>query len=310
MRGADQPAGEFELIARFLSDLDQGPDVALGNGDDAALLRLAPGEVLAVSADAMLEGVHFPIDSPAADIAYRCVAAAVSDLAAMGARPLGMTLALSLPAADESWMLELRSGLADAVADFSLALVGGDLTRGPLALTVQVMGAVPVGQALLRSGARAGERLYVSGDLGVAAAGLAVIAGALVVPESVECSLRQGFWRPSPNLSLGQSLRGRATAAIDVSDGLLADAEHLARASGVRLNIDSSCLPVSAALRDVVSRRQLLDWALSGGEDYVLCFTLPPELEPPTGCTLIGSVDAGSGVYCDYAVAKPGYRHF
>ncbi|MDP5052878.1 MAG: AIR synthase related protein, partial [Congregibacter sp.] len=146
MPDASPSRGEFSLIARYFSQLDQGPDVVLGNGDDGAILRLMPGEELVVSVDSMLEGVHFPVASPPCELAYRAVAAAASDLAAMGARPVAMTLALSLPDADDDWLASCRSGLADAVTAFSLPLVGGDLTRGPLALSVQVLGAVPAGQ--------------------------------------------------------------------------------------------------------------------------------------------------------------------
>jgi thiamine-monophosphate kinase len=310
VQDAEQPRGEFDLIARFFAGLDAGPDVALGNGDDAAVLRLGPGEELVVSADAMLEDVHFPLNSPPADIAYRAVAAAVSDLAAMGARPVAMTLALSLALADEAWLGGFREGLVDAVSDFSLPLVGGDLTRGPLALTVQVMGAVPAGAALRRRGASPGELLYVSGDLGAPAAGLAVLRGELALPEPLGVMLKRRFWRPAPALALATTLRGQATSAIDVSDGLLADAGHLARASGVRLCIESERLPIAAALRSAASPEQVLQWALAGGEDYVLCFTLPAGLAPPAGCTRIGHVEQGCGVHCDHAVDAVGYRHF
>ncbi|EED30734.1 thiamine-monophosphate kinase [gamma proteobacterium NOR5-3] len=310
MPGASQSRGEFGLIARFFSKLDKGPDVVLGNGDDAAILRLAPGEEFAVSVDSMLEGVHFPKASPPEDLAYRAVAAAVSDLAAMGARPVAMTLALSLPDADEDWLTRLRSGLADAVTDFSLPLIGGDLTRGPLTLSVQVMGAVPTGMALKRSGASAGDLLYVSGCLGDSAAGLAIIEERIEAPEDVAGLVCSRFWRPKPALELGVLLRGIATAAVDVSDGLLADVGHIARASEVCMVVDSALVPLSPALAKVVSPEQALAWALRGGEDYQLCFTLPKDVTPPEGCTRIGRVETGSGVRCDVTGASDGYRHF
>ncbi|WOJ93167.1 thiamine-phosphate kinase [Congregibacter variabilis] len=310
MPDANQSRGEFSLIARFLSGLDKGPDVILGNGDDAAILRLAPDEELAVSVDSMLEGVHFPPDSPPAELAYRAVAAAASDLAAMGARPVAMTLALSIPDADESWLALLRSGLSDAVKDFSLPLVGGDLTRGPLTLSVQVMGALPGGKAIKRSAAKTGDILFVSGPLGDSAAGLAIIQGRIQAAESCAEFLRARFWRPRPALDLGASLRRFATAAVDVSDGLLADVGHIARASQVCVVVESGLVPISPQLRATVSPAQALDWALRGGEDYQLCFTLPQGLDAPAGCTRIGCVEDGAGVRCDVTGGRDGYRHF
>jgi len=302
--------GEFSLISRYLKNLDGGDAVALGNGDDAAVLCLESCEQLAVSVDSMLDGVHFPRGSSAERVAYRAVAAAASDLAAMGARPLGMTLALSLPEANGEWMASCRCGLAASVEDFLLPLVGGDLTRGPLALTVQVMGAVAKGGAITRGGAAAGDSLYVSGCLGEAAAGLAVLEGRLAADAATADLLRDRFWRPRPALALGRQLCGAATAAIDISDGLLADARHIAEASAVKLSIRSDLLPISQALLAVVSREQALRWALTGGEDYLLCFTLPDGASCPEGCTRIGGVEAGSGVYCDDVEISGGYQHF
>ncbi len=304
----DAPEDEFGLIDRFFAGLDAGPDVTLGVGDDAALLQLRPGESLAVSVDTMVEGRHFPPHSSGELVAFRAVAAAVSDLAAMGARPLAMTLAISLPTADESWLTAFRQGLEDAVAHFALPLVGGDVTRGPLTLSVQVMGAV--GTRLLRSGARPGDQLYVSAALGDAAAGLAVIEGRLRPSPEQGQALRERFWRPLPDLVLGQALADQASAAIDISDGLLADAAHLARASGVGLRIDSAAIPLSPSLSAAVPREQALAWALTGGEDYVLCFTAPAGAVLPAGVHRIGEVFAGTGVDCDMLPPSTGYRHF
>ena len=308
--GPEPSRDEFALIERYFAGLDHGDAVVLGNGDDAAVLALAAGEQLVVSTDAMLESVHFPAAAHADRAAYRAVAAAVSDLAAMGARPLGATLALNLPSADATWLNACRRGLAEAVADFSIPLVGGDLTRGPLSLAVQVMGALPAGTALGRGGARAGDALWVSGPLGDAAAGLAVERGELVVSDTRAAALRGAFWRPAPALALGQKLRDLASACIDVSDGLLADAAHLARASGVRIDIEVDALPLSAALRGAVDASTAVNWALAGGEDYVLCFSLPAGVSAPAGCTRIGAVSAGRGAHCDRQLAALGYRHF
>lgn len=306
----EAPADEFRLIAAYLRDLDRGDGVVLGNGDDAAILELRPEEQLVVSSDVANEGVHFPRESPAQSVAFRSVAAAASDLAAMGARPVAMTLNLSLPARDETFFAGLRDGLQAACRALSLPLVGGDLVRGSLSLGVQVFGAVPRGEALLRSGAQVGDKLCVRGSLGDAAAGLALVQGRLDASGDDADALRAAFWRPQPALDLGQALRGAATAAIDVSDGLMADIGHLACASGVRAVIEKEQLPLSAALRRCVDDETALRMALSGGDDYALCFTLPRDVPVPAECTLIGSIEAGAGVACDADVEIDGYRHF
>lgn len=310
MSGSGASRDEFGLIAEYLTGLDQGAGVALGNGDDAAVLELEAGEQLVVSTDVAAEGIHFPQDSPAGAMAYRAAAAAASDLAAMGARPIAMTLNLCLPDAGEFRLADLRAGLAMATEALRLPLVGGDLVRGSLSFGVQVLGAVPHGEALVRSGAAVGDRVCVSGYLGDASAGLAIEQGTLETgPEHAE-ALKKAFWRPAPAYALGQSLRGVATAAIDVSDGLLADAGHLARASGVRLLIEGEALPLSPALKNSVDDQEARRRALTGGEDYVLCFTLPPGATLPPGCTEIGCVEAGSGVGCAWEFEVDGYQHF
>jgi len=305
------PATEFDLIRRYFSSLGRGEHVRLGVGDDAALLRLPSGSELVMSIDTAIAGVHFPEQAFPEDVAYRVVAAAASDLAAMGAEPLGMLLALSLPVVDELWLHAFSEGLAQASQAFALPLVGGDTTRGALSLTVQVSGAVPEGQALLRGGARAGEQVCVSGTLGDAAAGLALLEGRWQVadPDAAEY-LQQRFFRPVPRLALATALRGIATAAIDISDGLLADLDHLAAASGVRIVLDPAALPVSTALAEA-PEEQRTDWALRGGDDYELAFTLPAQLPLPPGCTCIGRTESGQGVHCPGAASDAtGYRHF
>lgn len=305
-------ATEFELIRRYFSALGRGPHVSLGVGDDAALLLPPAHSELVLSVDTVIAGVHFPEHSFPEDIAYRAVAAAASDLAAMGAEPMGMTLALSLPEADELWLHAFSQGLAQACSAFGLPLVGGDTTRGALSCSVQVIGAVPRGQALLRSGAGPGEQVCVSGTLGDAAAGLALLQGEWqLADEAAADYLQQRFYRPSPRLQLGAVLRGIATAAIDVSDGLLADLEHLAAASGVSVQLNAQDLPLSQALREHAVEAQCLQWALTGGDDYELCFTLPIGLALPPGCVCIGSTAVGQGVHCAGApVRASGYRHF
>lgn len=305
------PVSEFTLIYRYFSALGRGEAVELSVGDDCAILSLAPGERLATSVDTMVEGVHFPAESFPEDIGFRAVATAASDLAAMGARPIGMTLALTLPEADELWLHTFSQGVAAASCALALPLVGGDTTRGPLTITVQVLGALPGGQALLRSGAGVGDSVYVSGTLGDAAAALAILAGEWQAQPGHAQYLLERFNRPSARLDLGRELLGSASAAIDISDGLLADAQHIADASGVKLCIDPQRLPLSPALLSHPDSDQARRWALTGGDDYELCFCLPAGESAPPGCTLIGEVEAGSGVDCGNALyAEPGYQHF
>tara|TARA_R110002110_G_scaffold415860_1_gene658694 strand:- start:8386 stop:9318 length:933 start_codon:yes stop_codon:yes gene_type:complete len=309
------PSSEFTLIYRYFSALGSGSAVDLSVGDDCAILRLEDGERLATSVDTMVEGVHFPSDSFPEDIGFRAVSAAVSDLAAMGARPLGMTLALTLPDADEFWLNAFSQGLAAAVSAYQLPLIGGDTTRGPLTITIQVMGALPTDGALLRGGAQAGDAVYVSGTLGDAAAGLAFLQDQWQPsPEAAEYLLHR-FNRPTARLELGQQLLGKASAAIDISDGLLADAGHIAAASGVKIEIDPALLPLSAAIQTHTDPGQVLAWALTGGDDYELCFCLPNSRPAPASCTKIGDLQEGAGVVLkagsdvDIDIAS-GYQHF
>jgi len=305
------PSSEFSLISRYFSSLGRGSAVDLSVGDDCALLHLESGEQLATSIDTLLPGVHFPEDAFPEDIGFRAVAVAVSDLAAMGARPLGMTLALTLPEADDFWLNTFSQGLAEAVSAFGIPLVGGDTTRGPLTISVQVMGALPEGKALLRDGAQPGDRVCVTGFLGDAAGALAFLNDQWQPPAEHAEYLLSRFYRPTPRLELGRSLLGKATAAIDISDGLLADAGHIAAASGSKIELEPTLLPLSEALNSGPSTEQAMKWAMTGGDDYELCFTLPAEQTVPEGCTLIGRVTDGEGVDCGMDIAgSPGYRHF
>jgi thiamine-monophosphate kinase len=305
------PSSEFAIIARYFSSLGRGPAVDLSVGDDCALLRLNPQERLATSMDTLVEGVHFPKDAFPEDIGFRAVAVAVSDLAAMGARPIGMTLALTLPEADDFWLHSFSTGIGAAVSAFEIPLVGGDTTRGPLSITVQVMGAVPANGALLRSGALAGDNVYVSGTVGDAAAALAFLQDAWTPEPAHADYLLSRFYRPQARLELGLQLLHKASAAIDISDGLVADAQHIADGSGVAIVIEPALLPLSEALLSHPSLDQARLWALTGGDDYELCFTLPFAMAAPDGCTLVGRVCAGAGVDCGVDIdTGTGYRHF
>lgn len=276
--------GEFELIGRYFADIvptrsvahdtaRQG--IALGVGDDCALLQLASGQQLAVSADTLVAGVHFPAEADPALVARRALRVNLSDLAAMGAEPLAFTLALTLPAADEAWLAAFAAGLRADAEHFGIGLAGGDTTRGnQLVITIQVMGTVPIGQALTRAGARPGDRVLVSGRLGDAAAALAALGKP--GPDLSVCERRRlhRYWLPEPRLSLGVALRGVASAAIDISDGLAADLGHILARSKVGAELEPSRLPVIRD--DDCSAGQALDRALHGGDDYELCFTVTP----------------------------------
>ncbi|MDU9409238.1 thiamine-phosphate kinase [Pseudomonas sp. zfem001] len=315
---------EFELIRRYFAAARcaQGGDgVVRGIGDDCALLALPAGEQLAVSTDTLVAGVHFPNACDAFLLGQRALAVSASDLAAMGATPLAFTLALTLPSASETWLAEFACGLQQMAENCSLALVGGDTTRGPLSLTLTVFGRVPAGQALLRSGAQVGDLLCVGGELGDAAGALPLVLAQRDATPDVAEPLLARYWSPQPQLALGQALRGRATAALDISDGLLADCGHIANASQVALHIELARVPLSAALRAFAGEEQARVCALGGGDDYRLAFTLPPVLFADIQrdwpeVRIIGRVLSGTGVQLLDANGQPmepprgGYQHF
>ena len=316
---------EFALIERYFRSCGaQRSDVALGVGDDAALLRVPAGCELVAATDTLVAGVHFPQDSPADSIGHRSLAVNLSDLAAMGARPAWALLALTLPQADEAWLGEFATGLGELARSHEVALVGGDTTRGPLCVTVQLLGFVPAGAALTRSGARAGDVLFVSGTCGDAAAGLAIEQHRLTGPAEARSWLRERFLRPAPRVALGEQLRGFASACIDVSDGLLADAGKLASASHVGVELSYSEVPLSEPLAALLGERRARELALTGGDDYELCFAVPPhniarllaQLPPQDWrYTRIGALRAapGASVVGDGTVMEfshSGYEHF
>ena len=305
--------GEFDIITRYFSSLGSGEFVDLSVGDDAAALIVPANSELIVSTDSSVLDTHFTEDLFPEDVGYKAVASAVSDLAAMGAEPLGMTLALTLPSVDDLWLHGLSQGLASACHEYRMPLIGGDTTRGPLSLTLTVMGFCPRNEKLLRSGARVGDKICVSGCLGDAAFGLAVMQGqyrGLELDFDDQEYLVSRFTHPTARLALGCRLRQRATSCIDLSDGLLQDAAHVAHASGLRFSIHSAALPLSTALVSAVGEAQALNYALSGGEDYELLFTLPPDTGVPDEATVIGIVETGEGVDCDILSREQGYDHF
>lgn len=317
---------EFELIDRyFRRHALSRDDVALGIGDDAAVVRTHEGCELVVTTDTLVAGVHFPLQTAPADIGHRALAVTLSDLAAMGARPAWASLALTFPAADEAWVKGFSVGFFALAAREDVALIGGDTTRGPLTITVTAHGWVPAGQAIRRSGARLDDGIYVSGSLGDAALALALLKEGQELPASYRWHLNERFFRPLPRVQLGVFLRGIASSAIDISDGLAADLGHLLEASGIGARIEAEALPCSAALRALAEPSQALKLALTGGDDYELCFTVPPSLEHglkawPEGqecpLTLIGRIVAEAGLHIvdgagsELKLAETGYRHF
>ena len=272
------PLSEFDLIERFFSGRGAArPDVVLGVGDDGALLQCPEGSQLVAAIDSLVEAVHFPKGSPARSIGHRALAVNLSDLAAMGAEPAWALLALALPAADEAWLEGFSAGLDALARTHNVALVGGDTTGGTLCVTVQVMGFVPPGAALRRGGGAPGDAVFVSGTTGDAAAGLLLEQSQLRLPDEAQAQwLLDRFRYPTPRLALGQALRGVASACIDVSDGLLGDCARLAAASGCGVSLEYAALPVSMALCAAVGEERARLLALTGGEDYELCFTVPP----------------------------------
>jgi thiamine-monophosphate kinase len=268
---------EFELISRYFSGRGAPrSDVVLGVGDDGAVLECPPGSQLIAAIDSLVEDVHFPAGSPARSVGHRALAVNLSDLAAMGAQPAWALLALALPAADEAWLAPFSDGLDALARQHGVALVGGDTTGGKLCVTVQVLGFVPRGAALRRSGAQAGDAVFVSGTTGDSAAGLMLEQSRLTVANAAQAQwLLDRFRYPTPRVALGLALRGLASACIDVSDGLFGDCARLAQASGCGVVLDYAALPVSDALRAAVGEERARELALSGGEDYELCFTVP-----------------------------------
>ena len=273
---ADRSAGlgEFDLIRRHFERPVRR--AALGVGDDCALLSLAPGMQLAVSTDMLVEGRHFLSTVEPRRLGHKALAVNLSDLAACGARPLAFTLALSLPRADEAFVAGLAQGLFALAQAHDIELVGGDTTAGPLNLCITVMGEVPAGQALLRSGARVGDELWVSGQLGDARLALEVFRGCVALGEDGFEQVRTAMEQPQPRIGLGLALRGVATAAIDLSDGLIGDLGHILQRSGVGAQVEFGQLPHSDVLaaQPAALRQECL---LAGGDDYELLFCAPPD---------------------------------
>ena len=318
---------EFDIMARYFAQATaKRDDVVLGIGDDAAVIEPPAGQQLVVAIDTLVAGVHFPLDTDPYDIGWKALAVNLSDLAAMGAQPAWLTLALTLEHNDEDWLAAFSRGLADLAGQSGLQLVGGDTTRGPLTVTVQVAGYLPPGQALTRQGATPGDEIWVSGTLGDAALGLRIAQGALDAGEAAKETLCRRLNRPQPRLALGIALRGMASSCIDISDGLLADLGHLCMAADCGASLQYADLPLSSVARELIeSDSRLGDLPLIGGDDYELCFTMPADrhtdiqslavqLDCPLTC--IGQVETQREIHCREpngqlkSVSGHGYRHF
>ncbi|UCV04201.1 thiamine-phosphate kinase [Dechloromonas denitrificans] len=295
-------AAEFALIDQYFTR--PTPSAVLGPGDDCALLQPSPGKQLAVTTDMLVAGTHFLPDTDPKNLGWKALAVNLSDLAAMGATPRWVTLAGALPAADEAWIGQFAAGFFACADEYGVDVVGGDTTRGPLNICVTALGEIEPGQALRRDGAKAGDQIWVSGRPGLASLGLAQLQGKIQLPEPWPRLCIGALEKPRPRVALGQALVGIASAAIDVSDGLLADLGHIAERSGCAAAVKLVQLPhlPKGESYDADLRRMALECQLAGGDDYELCFTAPgpqsqaisriaADLELPLWC--IGEMTAG-----------------
>ena len=323
--------GEFALIDKYFARAT--PSAILGPGDDCALLQPSPGKQLAITTDMLVAGTHFLPDTDPKNLGWKALAVNISDLAAMGATPRWATLAGALPAVDEPWIAKFAEGFFACAAEYGVEIVGGDTTRGPLNLCITALGECEPGQALRRDGAQAGDLVWVSGRPGLASLGLAQLQGRIELPAPWNRLCVAALEKPRPRVALGQALVGVASAAIDVSDGLLADLGHIAERSGLAAAVQLVQLPHLKELAgsgnsyDADLRRLALECQLIGGDDYELCFTVPPaqsqaiaqiaaHLELPLWC--IGSMVAGpAGAVTVYdpdqnpiEFTRRGYDHF
>ncbi|SDJ95569.1 thiamine-phosphate kinase [Microbulbifer yueqingensis] len=320
--------GEFEIIRDYFADAPRGEGVVLGIGDDCALLEPPVGRQLATTVDTLVAGRHFPADADPALVAGRALRVNLSDLAAMNARPLWFTLALTLPESDREWLQGFADGLLQTAREYGISLVGGDTTKGPLTITIQVTGSVAT--PLRRDGAGPGDAVFVSGPLGAAAAALPVILGERPAAPALEAQAVNAYYHPEPQLALAEAIAGLASAALDISDGLLADLGHICARSGVDAELDMAKIPVASLARELAGP-EALELAATGGDDYQLCFTVPEGkveeaidhcrqrgLTPVRIGTLVerGTGPAAGGrVRChlegeEWRARRPGYTHF
>ena len=314
---------EFEIIRRYFSPATD--HTVLAGGDDAALIAVTPGMELAVSTDVLVAGRHFFDSAEPYDVGYKSMAVNLSDMAALGARPRWATLSLTLPAADARWLEQFAHGFLHLGRAYDVDLIGGDTTRGPLAICVQIMGEMAPGKALRRSGARPGDELWVSGNLGDAALALCCLRGDFELHAQERSYAMKRLNQPQPRVALGQGLVGLATSAIDVSDGLGADVGHIAEASGVRAVIHWESVPLSMVAARYREHPLVQSCALAGGDDYELAFTAPSNVRTAlellggrvdVALTRVGRIEPGAGVAVldqagkPFTLAETGFDHF
>ncbi len=315
---------EFELIDQFFKPIfAKRNDVLFGIGDDAACVRLSPGKNILISTDTLVSSVHFLPEWEPFDIAYRAAMVNISDMAAMAADPCWVTLAITLPELNQSWLESFSRGLESALSEYNVALIGGDTTRGPLSITITVMGTAPDGQAIRRNGAKPGDVILVSGVLGAAALAVQLLTQN-DLPQHDKEELKSKLLHPKPRVDLAPILRSYASSAIDISDGLSADLNHICVASGVGACLTESLIPVHGLLNKYLPG-QAVDLALTGGDDYELCFTVPAESldavmrtldKANLTCYPIGVIEEQRGLRIKladntYEQLKPrGYSHF
>ena len=285
---------EFNLIDAYFNWGNSPSDVAVPVGDDAAVINIPAHQQLVISVDTFISGVHFPENTPTKAIGHKALAVNLSDLAAMGANPKWFTLALTLPEVDKNWLAEFTQGLKLLADEHHCYLVGGDTTRGPLSITIQVMGLVDKGKVMLRSGAKAGDKIYVTGTLGDAALGLQQ-------PDNKFCKQRLDY--PTPRVAESTLIKDYASACLDISDGLLQDLSHILKASNVGANLNLQDLPLSPSLSEI-DRSEALQYALKGGDDYELLFTIPEskQLAFEEKCQKVGGVYINSAQHKYYCI--------
>lgn len=316
------PLSEFEIIEKYFRNaFKDGPEVKCGIGDDAAIVSVPAGMELAIAVDTLVAGIHFPDNTRPEDIGYKSLAVNLSDMAAMGADPQWITMSLTMPESNENWLQSFMSGFASLAKQYSLSLIGGDLTHGPLSITVQIHGFVPEGKALYRHGAQTGDLIYVSCTLGDAGLALRLLENQQIVDKKYHEFLLQRLNRPAPRVELGMALRDIANSVIDLSDGLLADLNHIVVASNKSAIVDVDNLPMSDAVKP---QPDAIDIALTSGDDYELCFTVPPEkklqveneLNKKFQSSCIGKITDGKGIvwrHADgsaYHPKKKAWQHF
>lgn len=316
---------EFAIIKHyFATQTVKRNDILQGIGDDGAIVQLLPEQQLVITTDTLITGVHFPTHTSPYDIGYKSLAVNLSDLAAMGATPNWFSLALTLTDTDDHWLTHFCEGMFTLANRYEIALIGGDLTRGSLSITVQAMGFVPPNKALLRSQAQPGDLIYVTGSLGDAGLALRALQTGINLPEAHLPYLHARLNRPEPRVQIGIALRSIASAAIDISDGLIADLQHILDHSQVGAKVNVEKLPLSPALTESIDSALAVELALSAGDDYELCFTVPKAKQgllqkalasQPCAFTCIGEITNEPGLKLyqhdqPYVMDKSGYEHF